>query len=128
MIIPSKYREELGLTFIVTRGLDGCLTVYTMAQWAIIFEQLKRLPSTKKETRLYIHMLTARATECELDKQGRIQLPSYLIKDAKLEKECVIVGVNDHIEIWSNNAWDDYYEAASESFEEIAEKLTDFLI
>lgn len=128
IIIPSKYRDELGLNFIVTRGLDGCLTIYTMEQWSVIMEQLRKLPSTKKETRLYTHMLTAKATECELDKQGRIQLPSYLISEAHLEKECVVVGVSDHVEIWSNTRWDEYYQKASESFEDIAEQLTDFLI
>ena len=61
MIIPARFRDELGNRFVVTRGLDGCLRTYTMAQWDAVFEQLKRLPSTKRETRMYIHMLTSNA-------------------------------------------------------------------
>lgn len=128
IIIPSKYREELGSTFIVTRGLDGCLTLYTLEKWDGIFNQLKKLPSTKRESRLYIHMLTSQASECEIDNQGRISLPSYLIKEAKIEKECVVVGVGDHVEIWDKDNWEKYFEVASESFEDIAEQLTDFFV
>ncbi|MEG0076742.1 division/cell wall cluster transcriptional repressor MraZ [Anaerorhabdus sp.] len=127
VIIPAKFREELGELFIVTRGLDGCLTVYTMEQWTLLLEQLKKLPSTKKETRLYVRSITSKATECECDAQGRIQLPSYLISEAAIEKECVIVGVADHVEIWSETRWEGYQEG-SESFEDVAEQLTDFLL
>lgn len=127
VIIPAKFREELGELFIVTRGLDGCLTVYTMEQWTLLLEQLKKLPSTKKETRLYVRRITSKATECECDGQGRIQLPSYLISEAAIEKECVIVGVADHVEIWSQTRWEGYQEE-SESFEDVAEQLTDFLL
>lgn len=111
----------------MTRGLDGCLTVYTMEQWTLLLEQLKKLPSTKKETRLYVRSITSKATECECDGQGRIQLPSYLISEAAIEKECVIVGVADHVEIWSQTRWEGYQEE-SESFEDVAEQLTDFLL
>ena len=72
-------------------------------------------------------MLTARACECSLDKQGRIQIPAYLSDPVNIRKECVVVGVNDHIEIWDKDTWNAYYEEASESYEEIAEELTDFL-
>ena len=128
IIIPVKYRDELGDTFIVTKGLDGCLTIYTQNQWELIFEQIKKLPNTKRETRLYIHMLTSKAVECGFDKSGRIQLPSHLIKEAKLVKECVIVGVSDHVEIWADTLWDEYCAAASGSFEDIAENLTEYLV
>lgn len=127
LIIPSRFREELKESFVVTRGLDGCLTIYTQEQWQRVFEQLRRLPNTKRETRLYIHMLTSKAIECSPDSQGRILLPSTLLEEAKIEKECVIVGVADHVEIWAKERWEDYYSEASESFEEIAEALTDFL-
>ena len=86
MIIPARFRDELGNRFVVTRGLDGCLRTYTMAQWDAVFEQLKRLPSTKRETRMYIHMLTSKASECELDSQGRILLPAALITESGIEK------------------------------------------
>ena len=128
IIIPSKFRDELDSTFILTRGLDGCFTIYSNSQWNEIFKKLSRLPSTKKATRQYIHMLTSRATECSLDNQGRIQIPSFLAKPVNIVKECVVVGVNDHIEIWDRETWNRYYEEASDQFEEVAEELSEFLI
>ena len=71
-------------------------------------------------------MIMAKASECNLDSQGRIRLPAPLIKEASLEKECVVIGVSDHVEIWNKERWDEYYEVASESFEDIAESLTEF--
>ena len=127
IIIPAKFREELSTTFILTRGLDGCLTIYSHEQWEKIFEQLNKLPSTKKAARQYIHMLTSKACECTLDKQGRIQIPSFLSEPVNIKKNCVIVGVNDHVEIWNQDTWNDYYESASESFEEVAEELSELL-
>ena len=127
IIIPAKFRDALNTTFILTRGLDGCLTIYSNEQWEKIFEKLNKLPSTKKATRQYIHMLTSRACECTLDNQGRIQIPSFLSKPVNITKECVIVGVNDHIEIWDQEAWNSYYEEASESFEEVAEELSELM-
>lgn len=127
IIIPSKFRDELKEDFVVTRGLDGCLTIYTQEQWMQVFEQLKKLPNTKRETRLYIHMLTAKATVCNPDNQGRILIPTPLLEEASIEKECVVVGVADHVEIWAKEKWESYYKEAEESFEDIAEALTDFL-
>ncbi len=127
IIIPAKFRDELKDCFVVTRGLDGCLTIYTMEQWGQVIAQLRKLPDTKRETRLYTRMMTSKATECSPDSQGRILLPAALIEEAKIEKECVIVGVADHVEIWAKDRWENYYEEASDSFEDIAETLTDFL-
>ncbi len=127
IIIPVRFREALGESIVATKGLDGCITVYTLNQWESILEGLQKLPTTKKESRMYIHMLTARAAQCEFDSQGRILLPQPLMEDAQIDKECVVVGVADHVEIWSRTRWDEYYESASESFEEVAEKLTEFI-
>ena len=127
IIIPVKFRAQLAENMIVTKGLDGCLTLYSHEEWAEILEQLKKLPNTKRESRKYVHMVTAKAAECELDSQGRILLPTPLIEEAGILKECVVVGVADHVEIWARERWDSYYEEASDSFEDIAEQLTDFL-
>lgn len=127
IIVPVRFREELGSTVILTKGLDGCITVYTQAQWEEILNQLRKLPNTKKESRMYIHMLTARAAECEFDGQGRILLPQPLMEDAGIDKECVVIGVADHVEIWSRPKWEAYYANASASFEEVAEQLTEFV-
>jgi MraZ protein len=127
IIIPSRFREELGRIIILTRGLDGCIFVYTRDQWQSLLENLARLPSTKKEARQYVHFLTAKAAECEIDNQGRVLIPASLAEEVKIEKECVVLGINDHVEIWSKPLWDSYYDAASASIEDVAESLTEFM-
>ena len=128
MIIPAKFRDELGEKVIITRGLDGCLNVYTQQQWEIIYEQLLKLPATKKDVRLYVRNMTSKAAECEIDGQGRVLLPSSLIKLADLVKECMVIGAGNHVEIWSKERWEQFDEDGEEVFEDIAENLTEFLL
>lgn len=127
IIIPSKFREELHSSFILTRGLDGCLTIYSVEQWNKIFEKINKLPTTKKAVRQYTRVLTSNASECVLDNQGRILIPSNLSTPLGIKKECVIVGANDHIEIWNKETWDNYLLDADANFEEVAENLSDLL-
>lgn len=127
IIIPSKFRDELNTNFILTRGLDGCLTIYSLKQWERMFEEVDKLPTTKKAARQYIRMLTSTASECILDNQGRIQIPSFLSKPVNITKECVIIGANDHVEIWDKATWEQYYMQASDSFEEVAENLNELI-
>lgn len=127
LIIPSKFREELHTSFILTRGLDGCLTIYSLKQWENIFEEINKLPDTKKDTRKYIRVLTSNASECSLDNQGRILIPNNLLVAVSIEKDCTVVGANDHIEIWNTDAWKNYYDDAAKNFEDVAENLTDLL-
>ncbi len=127
IIIPSKFRDELHSSFILTRGLDGCLTIYSLEQWNKIFERINKLPTTKKAVRQYTRVLTSNACECQLDNQGRILIPANLTAPVGIKKECVIVGANDHIEIWDKESWENYFNEANESFEEVAENLSDLL-
>ena len=121
-------RQELGEQVIITRGLDGCLAVYTTSQWQSIYEQLMKLPTTKKDARMFVRMMTSKAAECEIDGQGRILIPSPLVKLAELEKECMIIGAANHVEIWSKQRWEPVDEEADAAFEDIAESLTEFMI
>ena len=127
IIIPAKFRDELNGTFILTRGLDGCLTIYSTEKWEKIFEEINKLPETKKATRQYIRMLTANACECTLDNQGRILIPANLSGSVNITKECVVVGANSHVEIWDKATWNAYMDDASENFEDIAESLSDLI-
>lgn len=127
LIIPARFREGLGDSFVVTKGHDGCLAVYTEEKWAGMIERLARIPATKKEARLYMRSLTSKAVECSLDNQGRIQLPQFLIKTAEISKSCMVIGVADHVEIWPEEKWDAYDEAADDAFEAVAEVLTEYL-
>lgn len=125
--IPAKFREDLGDKLIITRGLDECLAIYTPEQMQEIYQQIRKLPNTSKLARQYTRTLTGRASNCDIDSQGRILIPSVLMKEANLTKECVFVGVADHVELWSKEIWDNYYQEASDSFEEIAEQITEFI-
>lgn len=127
LIMPAKFREELGEHVVVNRGLDGCLYVYTMEQWAEVYKKLQALPSTNKDARMYQRMMLSKAAECELDSQGRILIPSSLISLAGLEKECLIIGMANHLEIWAQDRWDQLEEEQGDSFEEFAENLSGLL-
>lgn len=126
LIVPSKFREQLGEQFVLTRGLDQCLFGYPLDEWKLLEEKLKALPLTKKDARAFTRFFFSGATECELDKQGRINIPSPLTGYAQLEKECVILGVSNRIEIWSKPLWEDYFRASEDSFAEIAENMIGF--
>jgi MraZ protein len=126
IIVPSKFREALGPQFIITRGLDHCLFVYPKEEWAAMEQKLKSLPLMKSDVRAFTRFFFSGATECELDKQGRVNIPGNLREYAKLDKDCVVIGVSSRIEIWSKAIWDEYYAQSEEMFNEIAEKLVDF--
>ncbi len=123
IIVPAKFREELGEEFVMTLGLDGCLFVYPNSEWETFVEQLKKLPGNREVRQLQRYFL-AGATNCELDKQGRILIPVKLREHAKLEKEVVFVGVLGKIEVWSKERWDanndfDDVEAMAENMSEL---------
>ncbi len=101
--------------------------VYTLDQWQIVYEKLSMLPTTKKDARKYQRLMLSKASECDLDGQGRILIPANLVSLAELEKECMIVGVANHIEIWAKHKWERMEEEEEGSFEEIAESLSDFM-
>ncbi|MGE6631286.1 division/cell wall cluster transcriptional repressor MraZ [Bacillus sp. NPDC077027] len=126
MIVPAKFRDDLGEQFVLTRGLDHCLFGYPMSEWKLIEEKLKALPLTKKDARAFTRFFFSGAVECELDKQGRINIASNLLQYAKLEKECVVIGVSNRIELWSKSIWEQYTEEQEDSFAEIAENMIGF--
>ena len=105
LIIPAKFRETLGEEFILTKGLDGCLSIYPMDEWESFEEKLKALPLTDKNARAFLRFFVAGATSCELDRQGRILIPSTLREFAGLEKEVVLTGNLTRIEVWSKERW-----------------------
>lgn len=120
--IPSKIREELGDHFIVTRGMDHCLFVYKEDEWNRIIANYKELPNTK-DARNFMRFFLSGATIQEFDKQGRVNISSPLVSYASLEKECVIIGVNDRLEIWSKDNWQSLLVQNEDQFSEIADHL-----
>ena len=88
--------------------------------------KLNEMPLAKKDARTFVRFFYSAATECELDKQGRINLPISLRNHGNLTKNCVIVGVSNRIEIWDEERWHAFSEEAEENFDEIAESMIDF--
>ena len=123
IIMPSKFRYDLGETFVITRGIDSCLFVYPKETWNNITNKLNELSFTKKDVRSFQRFFLSAATVCEFDKQGRINISSPLASYANLTKECVIIGVNDRIEIWSKENFDKFLNESMENVTEIAEHL-----
>ncbi len=123
LIIPSKFRTELGEKLIITRGLDKCLFIYSESEWEKIVSKLKTLPFTNKDARNFTRFFLSGATECEFDKQGRINITSPLVTYADLTKECVIIGANDRLEVWSQPSWDDFLFTNEDNLSDIAENL-----
>ena len=128
VIIPAKFREELGEKFVLTKGLDNCLFVYSLEEWKNIEAKLKTLPLTKKDARAFTRFFLAGAVECEIDKQGRILIPANLREHAKIEKDVIFIGVSTRVEIWSKEVWEEYSNNTDVSFEEIAEHLDELNI
>lgn len=123
LIVPSKFRDALGDEFVITKGLDGCLFVYDNKEWTAFEEKLKSLPLTNKDARQFVRFFLAGAANVEVDKQGRILVPSNLREFAKLSKEVVLVGIASRIEIWSKEIWEN--TESFEDMEEIAEHMAD---
>ena len=123
IIIPSRFREELKDTFVITRGIENCLFIYSLEEWKKITDKLETLPFTKKDARQFIRFFLSGATEAQFDKQGRIVITTPLLKYAKIEKDCVIIGAGERLEIWSENAWNNFFNEASTNMSDIAENL-----
>lgn len=123
LIVPSKFREQLGDEFVVTKGLDGCLFVYSKSEWENIEEKFHNVPLTTKDARKFARFFFAGAASCEVDKQGRILLPVVLREYAGIEKDVVSVGVFNRVEIWDKDKWQE--SNSYDDMDEIAEHMAD---
>ena len=123
LVVPTKFREELGSEFIITRGIEKCLYVYSLEEWEKLVSKLNTLPFTKKVTRTFTRFFYSGATACIFDKSGRMSITSPLVSYAGLDKECIIIGVNDHLEIWDSKAFNEFMMDNSDIIEDIAESL-----
>ena len=122
LTIPAKIREQLGTNFIVTRGLDNCLFIYPKNEWENVISKYRELPNTK-DARNFMRFFLSGATVNEFDKQGRINIANSLIKYANLKKDCVIIGVNERLEVWDKESWDNFILTNEDTITEVADKL-----
>jgi MraZ protein len=123
VIIPAKFREGLGENFIITKGLDNCLFAYSMEEWKNFEAKLRTLPLADRDARAFMRFFFAGATECEVDKQGRILIPQNLREHAGLDKDVYIIGMSSRVEIWDKSKWEEYSSADNLSADKVAEKF-----
>jgi len=123
IIMPAKLKDDIGEKFVITQGLDGCLFAYSQSEWKNFEEKLRTFPLTNKDARALKRFFLARAMECEIDKQGRFLISSNLREFACLQKEVVIIGVLDKIEIWSKDRWQEYSKEENMAADEIAQRM-----
>ncbi len=123
LIIPAKLRDELGEHCIVTKGIENCLTVYTLEGWEKLAQSLETLAPTKSNVRAIKRYFFGSATELEFDKQGRVLIPAVLRNYANLNKDTVVVGASDRVEIWGRTEWETYNDTLAPDMEALAEAL-----
>ena len=123
MRLRGKIRETFVERFIITKGLDDCLFLFTSDEWKLFENKTKALPLTGKDARAYTRHLFSGASECTIDKQGRISIPLYLKNYAQIKKDAIVIGVMNRIEIWSREKWISYSKNTEKSVNEIAEQL-----
>lgn len=126
LIMPAKFREQLGDEFVVTKSPDKCLYVYTNEDWKNFEEKLAQLPITNKGTRQFVRFFLAGAATCEVDKQGRILLPAVLREYAQLDKEVILAGTSKRIEIWNKDRYLEDQKEYENNIDDIAANMEAF--
>jgi MraZ protein len=121
--IPSKFRKVLGKKAIVTKGIDKCLTVYTLGEWKKVAKKLEELPSSRVNVRGFVRVMLSGAVDITLDKLGRILIPDYLKEYAGLEKDVVVVGLSNKIEVWDKVSWKTYRDKTEKEIGDMAQEL-----
>jgi MraZ protein len=125
LAVPAKFRSLLKNGGVVTKGLDGCLFLYTKTQWKEIARKLSDLPVSQSKARAFARHFLAGAMNLEFDSQGRVTLPEYLRKFASLKKNAIVAGLYDHLEIWDKDSWESYKKKSEKNSDAIAEELGD---
>lgn len=125
LAVPKKFRADLTRGAVVTRGLDNCLFLYTKAEWKKLADKLAALPFAQANTRAFARLMLAGAMDVSTDKQGRIILPEYLRSYAGLNKEVIVAGLYNRLEIWDKKKWSTYTKKTEAQSNQIAEQLTE---
>ena len=125
LTLPAKFRDGLGESFVITRGLDRCLFIYPRKDWEVLSEKLRALPLTRSDARQFLRLFFSGAADCDLDRQGRTVVPANLREYAGISQECSVIGVGNRVEVWDVGAWKAYSDRAAESFGDVAAGLVD---
>ncbi|MFZ3011848.1 MAG: division/cell wall cluster transcriptional repressor MraZ [Minisyncoccia bacterium] len=127
MSLPVKFRKEMGKKIIVTPGLDSCLFVFTIKEWAKVSKRLSDSDSDlsflKADKRSFNRFMFGRAVDVEVDSIGRILIPDFLKDRIGLKDKAAVIGVEDRVEIWNEKTWSQYKEVVEKQADQLAEKL-----
>ena len=123
LMVPRKMRDEAGVKLFIMKGFDGALSIYKASAFEKLVSETEALPFNMRNSRDYIRATLASACEIDVDRQGRIQIPTTLMNKYNITKDVVVIGVGDHFEVWSKQAYEEYEKKVNDSFEDIAENL-----
>ncbi len=126
LALPAKFRGKLASGVVITKGLENALVIYTRDEWEKIASEIANMPYTKGNARAFSRMVLAGANDCNLDRQGRINIPQNLREFAGLKTNAVVVGVYSRIEIWDVKEWEEYQSRIEKDSGQIAEQLDSF--
>ena len=123
--VPKKFREKLGGTVVVTHGLDQCLFVYTLQEWEQFSYKMSELSMGQADTRAFTRYMLSSAVEVDIDKSGRVLIPDFLRDHAGLTENVIVAGVHNRIELWNEDAWQEYISSVTKRADTLAERLGD---
>jgi MraZ protein len=123
LTLPAKLREQLGAEVVITRGLDGCLAVYSRAAFEVLAGRVDTLDPLSSDVRTMQRYFFTGGADTELDRQGRMVIPARLLDEVGIGREVTVAGVFDHLEIWDRAAWRDQRQAVEGSAQDVAERL-----
>ncbi len=123
VIVPSKFRDELGTSFVITKGYDECVFIYDLNEWEVLVNKVKALPKGDPSVRKFERFFIGGASILDVDSQGRVVIPKTIKEYAKIEKEVVFLGVSNRIELWSKELWDKYNDEENFVDDSLAEKM-----
>ncbi len=121
--LPVKFRKEMGKKIVITSGLDNCLFVFTMSQWKNISAKLSEANMLRADNRSFNRYMFGSATEIEIDSLGRMLVPDFLVSRASLKGKVAVIGVQDRVEIWNEESWNNYKNVVEKEADQLAEKL-----
>ncbi|HHT66728.1 MAG TPA: division/cell wall cluster transcriptional repressor MraZ [Erysipelotrichaceae bacterium] len=124
LMIPSKMRENIGKTLYIMQGYDGSLSLYTESRYQALGEEFARLSFNQSKVRDYLRLQFASTFEIDVDKLGRIQLPTALLSKFNISRDVIVLGIGDHIEIWDRAKYEQYEDSIRADFENIAEEIS----
>lgn len=125
LAVPKKFRDDLSMGGVVTKGLDKCLWIYTYEEWKKIATKLSNLPISQTNTRAFARLMLAGAMDVSVDRQGRVMIPEYLREYAGLGKKVVVAGLFDRLELWNESTWEEYKAKTEAEADTIAEQLSE---